>query len=137
MSTMAIALIVFGCIFGGALLGMALSAALPEQHLSADTKDIAKVAIALVATMGALVLGLLLSSAKSSYDTRNNDLIQMSGQIVLLDRVLSHYGPGGHCQLKRPWYARRVGGAAARVGEFLCSPIMLPRSSRAGRKKAP
>jgi len=41
-----------------------------------------------------------------------------------------------HCQLKRPWYARSVGGAAARVGELLCSPIMLPRSSRAGRRKA-
>jgi hypothetical protein len=43
---------------------------------------------------------------------------------------------GGHCQLKRPWYARRVGGAAARVGELLCSPIMLSRSSRAGPEKA-
>jgi hypothetical protein len=42
---------------------------------------------------------------------------------------------GWHCQLKRPWYARRVGGAAARVGELLCSPIMLPRSSRAGPEK--
>jgi hypothetical protein len=41
----------------------------------------------------------------------------------------------GHCQLKRPWYAGRVGGAAARVGELLCSPIMLPRSSRAGPEK--
>jgi hypothetical protein len=40
-----------------------------------------------------------------------------------------------HCQLKRPWYARRVGGAAARVEELLCSPIMLPRSTRAGRKR--
>jgi hypothetical protein len=42
-----------------------------------------------------------------------------------------------HCQLKRPWYARSVGGGAARVGELLCSPIMLPRSSERGRKKAP
>jgi hypothetical protein len=41
-----------------------------------------------------------------------------------------------HCQLKRLWYARRVGGAAARVGELLCSPIMLPRSSRAGPEKS-
>src|SRR6516164_1435581 len=40
-----------------------------------------------------------------------------------------------HCQLKRPWYAARVGDAAARVGELLCSPIVLPRSSRAGPKK--
>jgi glycine/D-amino acid oxidase-like deaminating enzyme len=44
--------------------------------------------------------------------------------------------PRAHCQLKRPWYARRVGGAAARVGELLCSPIMLPRSSRAGPEKS-
>jgi hypothetical protein len=43
----------------------------------------------------------------------------------------------GHCQLKRLWYARRVGGAAARVGELLYSPIMLPRSSRAAPEKAP
>ena len=42
----------------------------------------------------------------------------------------------GYCQLKRPWYARRVGGASARVGELPCSPITLPRSSQAGRKKA-
>jgi transposase len=42
----------------------------------------------------------------------------------------------GHCQLKRPWYARRVGGAAARVGELLCSPIVMPRSGRAGPEEA-
>ena len=40
-----------------------------------------------------------------------------------------------HCQLKRPWYAARVGGAAARVGDLLCSPIVLLRSSRAGPEK--
>ena len=42
-----------------------------------------------------------------------------------------------HCQLKRPWYAPRVGGAVARVGELLCSPIVLPGSAERGRKKAP
>jgi hypothetical protein len=42
-----------------------------------------------------------------------------------------------HCQLKRPWYAPRVGGAPARVGELLCSPFVLPRSAERGRKKAP
>jgi hypothetical protein len=64
VSSIAIAGVVFVCIFGGALLGMSLHAALPEHHLSADTKDVVKVAIALVATMGALVLSLLISSAK-------------------------------------------------------------------------
>ena len=61
---MAIAWIVFACLFGGALLGMLLRAALPEHHLSGDAKDVVKVAIALIATMGALVLSLLISSAK-------------------------------------------------------------------------
>jgi cation diffusion facilitator CzcD-associated flavoprotein CzcO len=49
--------------------------------------------------------------------------------------ILSAYTLPGHCQLKQSWYARRVGGAAARVGELLCSPIMPPRSSRAGPEK--
>jgi hypothetical protein len=52
-----------------------------------------------------------------------------------LAKRLGSHEPGRHCQLKRPWYAGRVGGAAARVGELLCSPIMLPRSSRAGPEK--
>ena len=90
---MAIAWIVFACLFGGALLGMLLRAALPEHHLSGDAKDVVKVAIALIATMGALVLSLLISSEKSAYDTRNGELVQMSTDIVLLDRVLAHYGP--------------------------------------------
>src|SRR6516162_7960170 len=46
--------------------------------------------------------------------------------------VVLLYEVDGHCQLKRPWYARRVGGAAARVGELLCSPIIVPHSSREG-----
>lgn len=90
---MAIAGIVFASVFAGALLGMFLRAVLPEHHLSGDTKDVVKVAIALIATMGALVLGLLISSAKSAYDTRNSELVQMSADIVLLDRVLARYGP--------------------------------------------
>ena len=93
MSAMAIAGIVFACVFGGALLGMFLRSALPEEHLSGETKDVVKVAIALVATMAALVLSLLVSSAKSSYDTRSNELVQMSANLVALDRVLAHYGP--------------------------------------------
>ena len=93
MSALAIALIVFACVFGGALLGMFLRTALPEGHLSTETKDVVKVAVALIATMAALVLSLLISSAKSAYDTRGGELVQMSGDIVMLDRVLARYGP--------------------------------------------
>jgi Protein of unknown function (DUF4239) len=93
VSSMAIAGIVFACVFAGALLGMFLRTMLPEQHLGGETKDVVKVAIAMIATMAALVLSLLISSAKSAYDTRSNELVQLSADIVLLDRVLAHYGP--------------------------------------------
>jgi hypothetical protein len=65
---------------------------LPEEHRSTDTQDVVKLGIALVATMAALVLGLLIASAKSTYDTRRNQLLQVSADTVLLDRVLAHYG---------------------------------------------
>lgn len=93
MSALAIAGIVFACVFAGALLGMLLRHALPEEHLSGDTKDVVKVAVALIATMAALVLSLLISSAKSAYDARGRELVEMSGDIIILDRALAHYGP--------------------------------------------
>jgi len=93
MGSIAISLIVFACVFGGALFGMLLRGALPQQHLSADSKDVVKLGMGLVATMSALVLGLLVASAKSSYDAQSSALTDMSAKVVLLDRILAHYGP--------------------------------------------
>jgi hypothetical protein len=90
---MVISSIVFALVFGGALLGIFLRAVLPKDYLSAETKDAVKLGMALVSTMAALVLGLLIASAKSSYDTQNSALVDSSAKIVLLDRVLAHYGP--------------------------------------------
>jgi hypothetical protein len=93
MNYIAIRLIVFACVFGGALFGMFLRGVLPEQHLSADSKDTVRLGMGLIGTMTALVLGLLVASAKSFYDTQSTELTEMSAKIVLLDRVLAHYGP--------------------------------------------
>ena len=93
MNSIAIGFIVFACCFGGALFGMFLSTRLPEQHLSGDSKNIVNLGMGLVGTMTALVLGLLVASAKSYYDTQSTELTEMSAEIVLLDRVLAHYGP--------------------------------------------
>jgi hypothetical protein len=81
------------CVFGCALLGMLLSAVLPANHLNADSKDMVKLGMGLIATMTAILLGLLIASAKSFYDTQNSELTEMSAKVVLLDRVLAHYGP--------------------------------------------
>jgi len=93
MSPMNIGWIVFACVFGGALMGMALRLILPEHHLNTDSKDLIKMGTGLTATMAALVLALLIASAKSSFDAKRNEVIQISANVILLDRVLAHYGP--------------------------------------------
>lgn len=72
---------------------MRLRILLPEHHLSADTKDAVKLAMGLVATMAALLLGLLVSSAKGDYDATRSEVNQMAAKIAFLDRVLADYGP--------------------------------------------
>lgn len=93
MSSIATASLVFVCVFIAALLGLFLRAALPQHHLSTETKDSVKLAMGLVATMAALILGLLVAAAKESYDTKKNETIQIAAKIAFLDRALAHYGP--------------------------------------------
>ena len=93
MSPIVISWIIFGCVFGGALLGMLLRKLLPEHHLDADSKSVVNLGMALIATMSALVLGLLIASAKSSFDAQRSEFIQMSANVIQLDRILARYGP--------------------------------------------
>lgn len=85
--------IIFICIFSGGLLGMWLRGLLPEHHLGAENKSLLQLSIGLVGTMAALLLGLLVASAKASYDTRSSELTQMGADAILLDRALAHFGP--------------------------------------------
>jgi hypothetical protein len=93
MSSMTTGWLVFACVFGGALLGMLLRKILPDHHLDGDSKDVVKLGMGLIGTMAALVLSLLISSAKGSYDIRSSEVAQLSANVMLLDRVLEHYGP--------------------------------------------
>ncbi len=93
MSGMSIALISFACIFGGTLLGLAVRRMLPAEHLSEDSKDAVKVGAGMISMMAALVLGLLVSSAKSNFDSTNAAITQGSAKIILMDRLLAEYGP--------------------------------------------
>jgi hypothetical protein len=93
MGSVALSFIVFACVFGGAVCGILLNRALPPTHLSPESKDVVRMCMGLVATMAALVLGLLVSSAKSFYDAQSAELTQMSAKVILLDRILAYYGP--------------------------------------------
>ncbi|ACC75379.1 DUF4239 domain-containing protein [Paraburkholderia phymatum] len=93
MHHLSVALITFACVFCSALLGLYLRTLLPQHHLDDDSIGVVKLATGLIATMAALVLGLLISSAKSSLDMVDASVTRDAANVVLLDRVLVRYGP--------------------------------------------
>jgi hypothetical protein len=93
MNDLLISLVVFAVIFGGALVGVALRPLLSDEHLQPDSKDVVKMATGLIGTLAALVLGLLIASAKSSFDQKTSQVRQVTAQIILLDDLLAQYGP--------------------------------------------
>lgn len=93
MDPVALALIAFACTSGAALAGIWLRTALPDHLLGADAKDVVRLASGLVATMAALLLGLLVASAKDSFDAEKGEVVQMAAKVGYLDRVLTAFGP--------------------------------------------
>lgn len=93
MHDLSVALIIFVCVFCSALIGLYVRTLLPQHHLDDDSIGVVKLATSLIATMAALVLGLLISSAKNSFDTVNAQVTHEAVNIILLDRVLAQYGP--------------------------------------------
>jgi hypothetical protein len=84
---------VFAFILGGVLFGVFIRSVLPEGHLSDESKFVMKLGIGLIATMTALVLGLVTASAKSSFDTHDQAVKHAAIDILTLDRILARYGP--------------------------------------------
>jgi hypothetical protein len=85
-------LIAFALVFGGALMGIQVRNSLPEGHLAPDVKDVIRLSTGLIGTIAALVLGLLIASAKSSYDARDTQVKQITANVILLDTLLEQYG---------------------------------------------
>ena len=93
MSPITISVVVFACVFGGALVGIVIHFFLPKEHLDSDSKDAVRLGMALVGTMVALVLGLLIASGKGFYDTQTSEVTQLAADVALLDKILNHFGP--------------------------------------------
>jgi len=93
MSDILIGVIVFGIIFGGALLGMFLGKVLPIQHLTPEARDVIRIVMGMLATLSAVVLGLLTGSAISSLAEKEGELRNAGVQFIMLDRTLAAYGP--------------------------------------------
>jgi len=104
VNSIAIGLTTAGCTFAGALIGVWLQNRLPPHHLDEDSQEVVKLGAGMIATITALVLGLLVSSAKGTFDTINDGIKQSSARLILLDRILAQYGPeaqGIRDQMKR------------------------------------
>ena len=93
MMNLLISLLVFALIFGGALAGMAVRPLLSEHHSHSDSRDVVKLTAGLIGTLTALVLGLLIASAKTTFDQKTNQVKQMTATVILLDDLLTQYGP--------------------------------------------
>jgi len=95
MSPLALSGIIFALTLGGIFLGTMLRRTLPKHHLSDDAQNTVRLGVGLIATIAALVLGLLIAAAKGSFDTQNTQLKQITADLILLDNILAQYGPEG------------------------------------------
>src|SRR5215472_4750815 len=93
LSPLALSSVIFALTIGGILLGVLLRRALPKHHLSKDSQDVVRLGVGLVATIAALVLGLLIAAAKGSFDTQSGQVKQITADLILLDSILGLYGP--------------------------------------------
>jgi hypothetical protein len=116
MTALIVASTVFVCVFGSGTLGLFLRSSIADHHLSDDSTAIVKLGAGLMATLAALVLGLLIASAKVSFDRLDDEFTQTAATVVMLDRTLADYGPEAKeaRELLRLTYASAVEGFAPR-----------------------
>src|SRR5262245_4892602 len=122
MTSLTIGIITAACICGGALVGYVLQRVVPSHHLSKDAQDAVKLAVGVIATSTALVLGLLVSSSKAQFDAMGAQLVQFGANVIILDGTLAGFGPEAkpardrlrrsvEAMLQRVWPEERTGGS--------------------------
>jgi hypothetical protein len=93
VSPLVLSCIIFALVLAGILLGILLRRLVPDHHLSKESQDVVRLGVGLIATIAALVLGLLIAAAKSSFDTQSGQIKQFTADLILLDDLLGQYGP--------------------------------------------
>jgi hypothetical protein len=83
--------------WAGILLGSVLQRTLPTSQLSPESKEVVKLSLGIVATLSALVLGLLVASAKTTYSAREGEINEITTYVILLNNLLASAVPLPHC----------------------------------------
>jgi hypothetical protein len=138
MNSIEIAVVILTFVFGGALLGMSIGRKVPH-HLTPETKAVVTAAMAVIGTMTALVIGLLISTASTSFSARNEALSRMSADVVRLDQLLRRYGPetdgvrtllGRYTAMKIDELFDHVGGSAPGTEEPASTAVLYEVQDR-------
>jgi len=118
MTSITVGLAAFAAIFSGVLIGLSAARLLPAHHLSIETRNAVSVSMAVVGTLSALVIGLLISTASTSFSARTNAISNLAVDIVRLDRSLARYGGDavGIRDTLRNYAKAKVGELSAGVG---------------------
>lgn len=85
-------LLVAAAVFASSLVGLGLNRLLPEGHLTKETQDVVKLGTGMLSVLASLVLGLLIATAKSAYDTTDTAIRSYAADLILLDETLRDYG---------------------------------------------
>jgi hypothetical protein len=131
VSSVAVAAIVFLFTFGSGLVGLYLHERLPQHHRESESKDVVKLVMGLVATVAALVLGLLISSAHRSYEAQQAEVQQIAVHLFQLDRALERLDAREARQLLRSIVKAEVDRAMETGGiqKSIESPLEAQRAA--------
>lgn len=128
MNAVAVGLFVAACVFASGLFGLRLRSFLPETHLTKDTQDVVRLATGMLSMLTALVLGLLIATAKGYSDTIDREMRGHAAELILLDGTLRDYGADADAarELLRRYAVRTVQDVWRRSGD---SPVDLNDAS--------
>lgn len=133
MNPLILSSIIFVLMLGGIIVGALLRSTLPQHHLSKDSQDTVRLGVGLIATMAALVVGLLIAAAKSSYDTQSGQIKQITADLILLDGLLAQYGP--EAQPIREQIRTVVPGFVDRIWQEKKTVTVAPYETNAAAEK--
>jgi Protein of unknown function (DUF4239) len=126
MHSTTVSLLVFACSFGASLLAIVGRRYVPAHHMEGDSKDVIKLALGLISTLTALVLGLLISSTYSAFQMQQTEVQQLGVHLFEVDRALAQFGPETHDQ--RDQLRQMITGIVLRVWPAEGVPTRAPGS---------
>lgn len=81
-------------VFLAGLFGLHLQRLLPPEHLSKEKRDVINLGTGMLSVLASLVLGLMIASVKTSFDSTSSAVRTYAADLIVLDKSLRDYGDG-------------------------------------------